>query len=291
MWQLSQVNWKSTIDFLESGCYRDAPCIYFILGGAYLVLAVAALVQFIRIQLRLSDSGWTLQKAFHIFNVILCLTRGITLFFWHELDERSYSTAVLVMMDIPALMFFTTYSLLVLFWAEIVLSSDVDTMVIPPRYAYLVLNFVVYLVMAVAWVLASLMEHDSFAKGLATWFQVGVNALVAALYILYGSKLFGMLKSSPVAPEFKRKKMTEVGMVCALGVLCFLGKCALEMVSKYEEEGLEYGDSGHAIWKNVMLLGLTEVLVIAAALGLLSDLPPPPPKGETAYEAIPDETA
>ncbi|GMH44324.1 hypothetical protein BSKO_12258 [Bryopsis sp. KO-2023] len=281
-------DWKSLVDFLGDGCYNGAPCAYFLLGGAYLVLAVAAMIQFVRIQLRLADSGWTLQKAFHVFNVILCLTRGVTLFFWHELEENLYNTAILVMMDIPTLMFFTTYSLLVLFWAEIVHSSDVETMVVPPRYGYLTLNFVVYMLMAVIWVLAAFPSSSDVAKDMSTWFQFGVNALVAAVYVIYGSKLFGMLRGSPVADDFKRRKMVEVGLVCALGVICFVGKCAFLIASRYAQEGLEYG---HGVLLNTLVLGLTEVLVIAAALGLLSDLPPPQ-KSEPSYEPIQDaETA
>lgn len=264
------IDWDAVGHFFTEGCH-NGPCGYWLLAAAYLALAVAALVQFIRIQLRLSDSGWTLQKAFHLFNVVLCLCRGITLFFWHEVQIRHYSVAELILLDVPTLMFFTTFTLLALFWAEIVSSSEGDDMPVRPRYSYLAVNFVVYLVMAMVWILAAL-DYDAFSRDFSTWFQFGLYAGVAAVFVLYGTKLFTLLKDSPVASDFKRRKMVEVSVVGTLCVVCFLAKAALVLVTKYKHSGGEYEEDD--VLLNMLLLGVTEVLVIAAALGMLSDLPP-----------------
>ena len=44
----------------------------YVLALLYLSLGITALVQLIRIQLRLPEYGWTTQKVFHLLNV-MCL--------------------------------------------------------------------------------------------------------------------------------------------------------------------------------------------------------------------------
>lgn len=302
-------------DFLTEGC-KGGPCAYWILGIAYLVLAVTALIQFVRIQLRLSDSGWTLQKAFHLFNVVLCLARGITLFFWHEANEREYHTAEMLLLDVPTLMFFTTYTVLALFWAEISYSWDQASAICPPRYVFLAVNFLVYSATSIAWVMVALgnsggkasedggdqgssedkgeeeeFSLDEFTRNLSTWFQIGLNFGVAVAFVIYGSKLLTLLRDSAAVAEFKRSKMTEVAAVGILCVICFLSKAVLEIVMRWRKSGGEYGDDD--VLLNSLFFGVTEVLVISAALGLLSDLPPPV-KSEGAppaqpYQPVADE--
>lgn len=292
--------------FLTEGC-RNGPCAYWILGVAYLVLAVAALVQFVRIQLRLSESGWTLQKAFHLFNVVLCVARGITLFFWHDAEVSGYATAGLLLLDVPTLMFFTTYTLLALFWAEIVYAGDKFVAVLPPRYSFLAVNFVVYLVVAISWILVALSgkggktattedskdnnkadELDEFARLLSTWFQIGLNFAVATVFVVFGAKLFTLLKKSEVQADFKKKKMVEVFSVGLACVICFLSKVVLEIVMRWKKTGGDFHRDN--VLLNSLLLGVTEVLVIATVLGLMSDLPPAQ-KAEQAgsYQRVADE--
>ncbi|RDX66486.1 Tobamovirus multiplication protein 1 [Mucuna pruriens] len=63
---------------------------YYALCAAYALVSFIALVQLVRIQMRVPEYGWTTQKA---------------------LEQ--------MLMEVPGLLFFSTYTLLVLFWAEI----------------------------------------------------------------------------------------------------------------------------------------------------------------------------
>jgi len=42
------------------------------LGTAYGLIALVALVQLVRIQLRVPEYGWTTQKVFHLLNALVC---------------------------------------------------------------------------------------------------------------------------------------------------------------------------------------------------------------------------
>lgn len=45
----------------------------------YGVLALVALVQLIRIQMRVPQFGWTTQKVFHLLNAFVCVLRCVVL--------------------------------------------------------------------------------------------------------------------------------------------------------------------------------------------------------------------
>ena len=49
------------------------------LAVGYGVLALVALVQLIRIQMRVPQFGWTTQKVFHLLNAFVCVLRCVVL--------------------------------------------------------------------------------------------------------------------------------------------------------------------------------------------------------------------
>ena len=49
------------------------------LAVGYGLLAVVALVQLIRIQMRVPQFGWTTQKVFHLLNAFVCILRCLVL--------------------------------------------------------------------------------------------------------------------------------------------------------------------------------------------------------------------
>lgn len=93
--------------------------VFYFLCAAYALVSAIALIQLIRIQLRVPEFGWTTQKVFHLMNFIVNGVRAI-LFGFHAqvflLKPKVFTSALL---DLPGLLFFSTYTLLVLFWAEI----------------------------------------------------------------------------------------------------------------------------------------------------------------------------
>lgn len=112
------------ITWMISGCGGngpdDEPCAPYILGSVYGILALVVLTQLIRIQCRVMECTLTMQKTFHLFNLLICLLRTLSLFFFVQIrDEDSHGLETLFV-DLPSIFFFTTYMILVLFWAEII---------------------------------------------------------------------------------------------------------------------------------------------------------------------------
>ncbi|XP_073121067.1 tobamovirus multiplication protein 1-like [Henckelia pumila] len=76
-------------------------------------------IQLIRIERRVPEYGWTTQKVFHFMNFIVNGARAVS-FGFHKLVFLLHPKAfTLVLLDLPGILFFSTYTLLVLFWAEI----------------------------------------------------------------------------------------------------------------------------------------------------------------------------
>ncbi|KAJ8433901.1 hypothetical protein Cgig2_004623 [Carnegiea gigantea] len=59
----------------ESTQWQDG--IFFALCAAYAVVAVVALIQLVRIELRVPEYGWTTQKVFHLMNFIVNGVRAV----------------------------------------------------------------------------------------------------------------------------------------------------------------------------------------------------------------------
>ena len=84
-----------------------------------------AQVQLIRIQLRLPEYGWTTQKVFHLLNVMCLFARGALFFIFPDkwlvniADPPTRPLFYYVAFLLPGQIYFTTYTLLILFWAEI----------------------------------------------------------------------------------------------------------------------------------------------------------------------------
>jgi hypothetical protein len=89
------------------------------LAIAYAVIGLVALIQLIRIELRVPEYGWTTQKVFHLLNFIVNGVRAVVFCFRESVQALSPEVLQHILLDLPGLLFFTTYTLLVLFWAEI----------------------------------------------------------------------------------------------------------------------------------------------------------------------------
>jgi hypothetical protein len=118
------------------------------LAIAYAVIALVALIQLIRIELRVPEYGWTTQKVFHLLNFIVNGVRAAVFCFRENVQALSPEVLQHVLLDLPGLLFFTTYTLLVLFWAEIyhqARSLPTDNL----RPAFLITNAVIYVIQVI----------------------------------------------------------------------------------------------------------------------------------------------
>ncbi|QHO17929.1 Tobamovirus multiplication protein [Arachis hypogaea] len=117
--------------------------IFYSLAVLYGVVATVALVQLVRIQWRVPEYGWTTQKVFHLLNFLVNGVRCLVFIFYRNVESLQPEIARHILLDLPSLAFFTTYALLVLFWAEIYYQARaVSTDELKP--SFYTINAVVY---------------------------------------------------------------------------------------------------------------------------------------------------
>eukprot|EP00475_Leptophrys_vorax_P040397 TRINITY_DN74810_c0_g1_i1.p1 TRINITY_DN74810_c0_g1~~TRINITY_DN74810_c0_g1_i1.p1 ORF type:complete len:277 (-),score=17.76 TRINITY_DN74810_c0_g1_i1:387-1217(-) len=247
---------------------------YQVLAGAYAFVGLVALVQLIRIQRRVPEYGWTTQKVFHLLNfVVNALRAGV--FLYREKVETLPHVAVHMLLDLPGLLFFTTYTLLVLFWAEIYHQArglPTDNL----RPYFMAANVGVYAVQAAIWGVmwyegadkVLLNEADAAAK----LFFTGVSLTAAIGFLVYGGRLFLMLRQFPIESRGRRKKLHEVGFVTFICFSCFIIRAGMIAYSAFNSKfGLDLVGSATI---NVIYYTCVELIPAALVLYILRKLPP-----------------
>ena len=231
-----------------------------VLSVLYLVLAVSCLVQLIRLRIRNPSLKWTSQKLFLLFTFLIGARtfspfsrspecpRGwsnpspffpqivrIALFTMSQfVDSESFGfllnfAAFTSLSDLASLLYFSSYTILILFWAEIINQAQHR----PPssirrlRVGFLILNIAVYLLQLCLWVL--LMTIGQETSNRSTISQVdnvfyGIIALGFALGFLgFGGRLFFLILHFPVESSAKGKKLTQVRPPFLLSLFSIFG--------------------------------------------------------------------
>jgi hypothetical protein len=156
------------------------------LAIAYAVIGLVALIQLIRIELRVPEYGWTTQKVFHLLNFIVNGVRAVVFCFRESVQALSPEVLQHILLDLPGLLFFTTYTLLVLFWAEIYYqarSLPTDGL----RPAFLITNAAIYVFQACIWV-CLWWSPSSVVLSVAKIFFAVVSLVAAFGFLLYGGR-------------------------------------------------------------------------------------------------------
>ncbi|KAI5590511.1 hypothetical protein Peur_016650 [Populus x canadensis] len=252
----------------ESTQWQDG--IFYALCGAYALVSAVALIQLIRIELRVPEYGWTTQKVFHLMNFIVNGVRAIVFGFHKQVFTMNPQALVLVLLDLPGLLFFSTYTLLVLFWAEIyhqARSLPTDKL----RVVYISVNVAMYFVQVCIWVYLWV-DDNSIVELIGKIFIAVVSILAALGFLVYGGRLFFMLRRFPIESKGRRKKLHEVGSVTAICFTCFLIRCFVVFLSAFDADAsLDVLD--HPVL-NLIYYMLVEILPSALVLFILRKLPP-----------------
>ncbi|KAL6200991.1 hypothetical protein ACLB2K_024706 [Fragaria x ananassa] len=255
-------------DINESTQWQDG--IFYFLCAAYALVASVALFQLIRIELRVPEYGWTTQKVFHLMNFIVNGVRAIIFGFHKQVFLLQPRVLILVLLDLPGLLFFSTYTLLVLFWAEIyhqARSLPTDKL----RIVYISVNAGMYFVQICLWIYLWF-DDNSVVEFIGKIFIAAVSFVAALGFLVYGGRLFFMLRRFPIESKGRRKKLHEVGSVTAICFTCFLIRCFVDVLSAVDEDAtLDVLD--HPIL-NVIYYMLVEILPSALVLYILRKLPP-----------------
>ncbi|XP_047981929.1 protein TOM THREE HOMOLOG 1-like [Salvia hispanica] len=269
-------NWWDIVN--HSAAWQDR--IFHVLAALYGIVAIVALVQLVRIQLRVPEYGWTTQKVFHFLNFLVNGVRCLVFVFRRDVQKLDPEITHHVLLDLPSLAFFTTYALLVLFWAEIYYQARaVSTDGLRPTF-YTV-NGVVYFIQMILW-LALWWKPVHVVVVLSKMFFAGISLFAALGFLLYGGRLFLMLQRFPVESKGRRKKLQEVGYVTTICFVCFLVRCIMMCFDAFDPAAdLDLLD--HPILNFIYYL-LVEILPSALVLFILRKLPPK--RGITQYHPI-----
>ncbi|XP_024988387.1 tobamovirus multiplication protein 3-like [Cynara cardunculus var. scolymus] len=262
----------------DSPIWQDR--IFHVLAALYGIVAVVAMVQLIRIQQRVPEYGWTTQKVFHFLNFLVNGARCIIFVFRRDIQQLTPEIARHMLLDLPSLAFFTTYVLLVLFWAEIYYQArTVSTDGLRP--AFFIINGVVYAIQVALWLIIW-WKPIQILVIVSKVFFAGVSLFAALGFLLYGGRLFLMLQRFPVESKGRRKKLQEVGYVTAICFACFLARCIMMCFNAFNEAA-NLDVLEHPVLNFIYYL-LVEILPSALVLFILRKLPPK--RGIIQYHAI-----
>lgn len=244
--------------------------VYYSLCACYALVAIIAMVQLIRIQMRVPEYGWTTQKVFHFMNFIVNGLRAILFGLYKKVFRIRPRAFEVMLLDLPGLLFFSTYTLLVLFWAEIyhqARSLPTDTL----RPTYYTANAIVYFIQIVIWI--SMRLSGSHAALEAAKVFLAVVSLSAALgFLIYGGRLFFMLRRFPIESRGRQKKLYEVGCVTLICCTCFLVRCVVAAISAFDND-VDVDVMDHPV-ANFLYYMVAEIVPSALVLFILRKLPP-----------------
>ncbi|XP_074583051.1 tobamovirus multiplication protein 1-like [Curcuma longa] len=251
----------------HSSQWQDAA--FYSLCAAYSCVSAFALIQVVRNQLRVPEYGWTTQKVFHFMNFMVNGVRALVFGFHKHIFLLWPRVFALVLLDLPGLLFFSTYTLLVLYWAEIYhqargLPSD------KLRIIYTIANCGIYIIQVCIWIYLWI-NGNRIVESVGNIF-LAVSSFLAALgFLVYGGRLFIMLKHFPIESRGRQKKLYEVGSVAAVCFTCFLIRCLVLGLSAIDS-GASLDVLDHPILDFSFYM-MTEILPSALVLYILRKLP------------------
>ncbi|XP_052301600.1 tobamovirus multiplication protein 1 isoform X3 [Populus trichocarpa] len=195
-------------DINDSTQWQDG--VFYTLCAAYALVSAVALIQLIRIELRVPEYGWTTQKVFHLMNFIVNGVRAVVFGFHKQVFIMHPKALVLLLLDLPGLLFFSTFTLLVLFWAEIYHQFQARSLPSDKlRVFYISVNAAMYFIQVCIWVYLWI-DDNSVVELIGKIFIAVVSILAALSFLVYGGRLFFMLKRFPIESKGRRKKLHEV---------------------------------------------------------------------------------
>jgi len=222
----------------------------------------------------LPEYGWTTQKVFHLLNVMCLFARGALFFIFPDKwlvniadpPERPlfYYTAFLL----PGQIYFTTYTLLILFWAEIYHQAR-SLPLKHLRPAFFACNAVVYVVPLAISVAQSQEDSDIHMRQALKDGMAIVMCLVwlsaAGGFVFYGGRLFVMLRRFPLESKGRRKKLQEVGAVAGVSTTSFVVRAGLFAMLAFFKT---------SVYMQFVYFLVVEIVPVAIILFVLRKLPP-----------------
>jgi len=166
---------------------------------------------------------FALLELFHVSN-----------FFLDVGDQAS----VIILANIPRVVYFSSFCLLILFWAEILHrvqnQSRFSISFNKKRNLFIVLNIAVYIIQVGFWlsilVFSKWLTNDNIPLA-ENLFFAALSAIIGILFMVYGGQLFFMLKKYPIESTELHSKLYEVGSVTVTCTICFF--CQVLLFNPY----------------------------------------------------------
>nr|GEU33581.1 tobamovirus multiplication protein 1-like [Tanacetum cinerariifolium] len=258
--------WWNGVD--ESRKWQDG--VFYALCASYALVSLIALVQLVRIQMRVPEYGWTTQKVFHLMNFVVNGLRAVQFGFYWKVFHTNLKVLDMILLDLPGLLFFSTYTLLVLFWAEIYHQArSLPTEKLRP--AYFVINGIVYFFQICIWIYMRF-SKTAVAVEVAELFFSFISLGAAVGFMVYGGRLFVMLRRFPIESRGRQKKLHEVGFVTGICCTCFLIRCVMVAIAAFNKNA-DMHVLNHPILDFFYYM-IVEILPSALVLFILRKLPP-----------------
>lgn len=203
-------------------------------------------------------------------NFVVCGLRAILFGFYSSVFNLRSKALEMMLLDLPGLLFFSTYTLLVLFWAEIFHQArnlPIDKL----RPAYYAVNAVVYFIQICIWIFIGVGPASAAVETAKLFFAV-ISFTAALGFVMYGGRLFAMLRRFPIESRGRQKKLHEVGFVTGICCICFMIRCVMVAVSAFN------GNADVDVIDHPVLIlfyyVVVEILPSVLVLFILRKLPP-----------------
>ena len=271
----------------------------FVLAVCYFVVATCAVAQFIRTHRRLSKA-LTKQKLFFTFTAVTALARlglMIAIPFSGEPLLLSYYRRITltIVNNLPGLLFFSTYNLLIAYWAEILDRVQNPAVrrsaVIHPFFV--VANVLIYVAEIALWTIwATKSQPWSYKNPWTLWTlraQLSMFALIyfiASLgFLFFGTRLVALLRrvenanggQRSVYNNVVKRRLREVGVltgICTTSFMLRTGMIVMFFVKleeqKHEDQTL--GREGNLVFV-VFYYIISEIVPSCLLLYILRELP------------------
>uniref|UniRef100_A0A0A9FUP2 THH1/TOM1/TOM3 domain-containing protein n=1 Tax=Arundo donax TaxID=35708 RepID=A0A0A9FUP2_ARUDO len=124
--------------------------------------------------------------------------------------------------------------MLALFWAEILYQAR-GLVTDGLRSGFCTINSVVYGLQGFLWLCLWWNPSHSMLV-LSKLFIAGLSFFAALGFLLYGGRLFLMLKHFPIESKGRQQKLREVGRVASICFCCFMARCVMMCFNAFDKE-------------------------------------------------------
>lgn len=220
--------------------------------------------------IRIPLYGWSTQKVFHMMNFVANGV-GAIVFGLHNNFFMLHSNVLMnrAILDLQGLVFFTTFTHLVWFWADVYYKIRCFP-TSKLKFWYILINCVIYLILGCIWICIGMSTSYTVVLVKLLFIRKIFAAVIPFFAILgvliYGGRLFITVRRYCDEWRGGKKKLIEHGYVSSLCFTCFSIRCYVAVLSCFHR------DLDHPVLKMIYYM-VVEILPSALFIYILQKLP------------------